>query len=245
MRTDLALRFFLGFLLAVLSLAAFAGQLVVLHSTAPNFRPGQIIDDAKPFHLGAGKSLTVIDGKGKVKKLSGPLAAVPDAGAAGNSTLAASLSRLIGRGQAKPALAVMRGIKPRQRSGGAWSVSLTRSLDLCIRAGGRLSLTSKASRIPRILSIKALPNGPQVSMDWPAGLDRVDWPAGLAATDGGRYQAKISDKRNFTGMAGGVKETELIVHLVPSGLPTDAHRAVWMADHGCIRQAKALLSSLR
>ncbi len=241
----LALEFILGFLLAVVSLAAFAGQLVVIDSTAKNFRPGQIIDDAKPFHLLAGRSVTLIDGNGKVKTLSGPLSAVPGAGAADDSTLVASLSRLIRGGEVTSTIAVMRGVKPKRRSLDAWSVSLTSLVDLCIRADGKLSLKSKPSRIPRILSIKVLPNGPEVSMDWPAGVNRIGWPAGLAAMDGGRYLAKILHKRNIAGMTGRVKETELIVHLVPAGLPTDAHRVVWMAGRGCAGQAKALLADLR
>ncbi len=246
MSMRLALELFLGFLLAAVSLAAFAGQLVVIDSTAPNLRPGQIIDDAKPLQLGAGKSVTLIDGNGEVKTLSGPLSAVPGAGAAGDSTLVASLSRLIGGGQAAAGnLAVMRGIKPDRRSPDAWSVSLTSSLDLCVPAYGKLSLKSKPSRVPRTLSIKVLPDGPEASTDWPAGINRIGWPDGLAAMDGGRYLARIFHKRNIAGMTGKVKETELTVHLVPAGLPTDAHRAVWMAGHGCAKQAKALLAGLR
>ena len=35
------------------------------------------------------------------------------------------------------------------------------------------------------------------------------------------------------------------LHLVPAGLPTDAHRAAWMAKKGCETQAMRLLSRLR
>ena len=46
-------------------------------------------------------------------------------------------------------------------------------------------------------------------------------------------------------MSGRTAETTLIVHLVPAGLPTDAHRAAWMAEIGCMGQARALLAGLR
>jgi len=34
------------------------------------------------------------------------------------------------------------------------------------------------------------------------------------------------------------------ITIVPGTLPTDAHRAAWMADRGCQDQALALLGSL-
>ncbi len=46
-------------------------------------------------------------------------------------------------------------------------------------------------------------------------------------------------------MSGKITETTLVVHRVPGGLPSDAHRAAWMAENGCIGQARALLAGLR
>ena len=60
------------------------------------------------------------------------------------------------------------------------------------------------------------------------------WPNKVPLTDGGRYLAKLSDR---------TRTNELMIHLVHI-LPSDAHRVVWMAERGCIRQAGALLASL-
>ena len=56
----------------------------------------------------------------------------------------------------------------------------------------------------------------------------------MPLTDGGRYLAKLSDRSTVS---------KLMIHLVP-GLPSDAHRVVWMAERGCSRQARALLARL-
>ena len=60
------------------------------------------------------------------------------------------------------------------------------------------------------------------------------WPNKVPLTDGGRYHAKLSDRP---------RNSELIIHLVPI-FPSDAHRVVWMAERGCIRQAGTLLARL-
>ena len=52
--------------------------------------------------------------------------------------------------------------------------------------------------------------------------------------DGGDYRAKLSDRP---------RTSKLMIHLIPV-LPSDAHRVVWMAERGCIRQAGALLARL-
>ncbi len=97
----------------------------------------------------------------------------------------------------------------------------------------------------RILTVKALPDGAEKSVEWPAGSDRIGWPKGLALVDGTRYLVRVSTRKSLAGMIGRATVTTLVVHLVPGGLPSDAHRAAWMADIGCVGQARALLAGLR
>jgi hypothetical protein len=40
----------------------------------------------------------------------------------------------------------------------------------------------------------------------------------------------------------GRRSAKLVLVRVPADLPTDAHSAVWMSEHGCERQAIALLA---
>ncbi len=127
----------------------------------------------------------------------------------------------------------------------AWAVNLVRSVHACVRAGATPVLRREKSRMARILTVKALPDGAQTSVAWPAGSDRIGWPKGLALKDRERYLARIASTKRLAGMSGRTVETTLIVHLVPGGLPTDAHRAAWMAEIGCMGQARALLAGLR
>ena len=46
-------------------------------------------------------------------------------------------------------------------------------------------------------------------------------------------------------MKGSATAAKLTVHRLPAQLPTDAHRAKWMADKGCRPQARRLLAAIR
>ena len=238
---------FLAFLWVAMAQGAFAGQLIVIDSTAPELAPGQVVDGSKVLGIAAGARVTLIAEDGRVTMLKGPFSGRPGAGpsAPGGSGLIDSLSRLVGgRSAASGALGVMRGSRIANPAD-AWTVNLGRSVDVCVRAGATPVLRGKKSRMARILTVKALPDGAGKSVEWPAGRDRIGWPEGLAITDGGRYLVRVSSRKSLAGMSGRTAETTLVTHLVPGGLPSDAHRAAWMADIGCIGQARALLAGLR
>ena len=238
---------FLAFLWGAMAQGAFAGQLIVIDSTAPELVPGQVVDGSKVFGVAAGARVTLIAEDGQVTTLKGPFTGRPGAGpgAPGGSGLMGSLSRLVGGPSAvSGALAVMRGSRGADPAD-AWAVNLVRSVNVCVRAGATPVLRRKKSRMARTLTVKVLPDGAEKSVEWPAGSDRIGWPEGLALTDGGRYLARVSSRKSLAGMSGRTTETTLVAHLVPGGLPSDAHRAAWMADNGCIGQARALLAGLR
>lgn len=62
----------------------------------------------------------------------------------------------------------------------------------------------------------------------------IPWPEKVPVVDGDSYVAKI-----------GRKSAKFVLHQVPDGLASDAHRAVWMAENGCADQARKLIASLR
>ena len=238
---------FLAFLWVAMAEGAFAGQLIVIASTAPELVPGQVVDGSKVLGVAAGARVTLIAEDGQVTTLKGPFTGRPRAGPGvpGGAGLMGSLSRLVGGpSAASGALAVMRGSRGADPAD-AWAVQLVRSVNVCVRAGATPVLRRKKSRMAKLLTVKALPDGAEKSVEWPAGSDRIGWPEGLALTDGGRYLARVSSRKSLAGMSGRTTETTLIVHLVPGGLPSDAHRAAWMAENGCIGQARALLAGLR
>ena len=238
---------FLAFLWVAMAQGAFAGQLIVIDSTAPELVPGQVVDGSKVLDIAAGARVILIAEDGQVTTLKGPFSGRPGAGPGvpGGSGLIGSLSRLVGGpSAASGVLAVMRGSRGADPAD-AWTVNLVRSVHVCVRAGATPVLRRKKSRMAKILTVKAVLGGAEKSVEWPAGSDRIGWPEGLALTDGGRYLARVSSRKSLAGMSGRTTETTLVVHLAPGGLPSDAHRAAWMADVGCIGQARALLAGLR
>ncbi len=62
------------------------------------------------------------------------------------------------------------------------------------------------------------------------------WPPSLPLRDGASYLVQdTATKRLRT----------LTVFVAPAGLPSTAHKAVWMNKKGCRKQAATLLSRLR
>ncbi|MEE8394171.1 MAG: hypothetical protein V3R66_07490 [Rhodospirillales bacterium] len=231
-----AVALFFVFLLTAIPDGAFAGQLVIVDSSAPDLTPGQIVDSSKILTLAEGTHLTAISEDGTVVKLKGPFSGPPGGGkGSGGGGLTASLSKLVGGGSASTSsLGVMRAKKSRIPPG-PWDVNVARSGNHCVKAGEKPSLWRAGKDKAATITIKALGGGGKASRKWSAGDDRAAWPEGIEVRDGGQYLARISGKASAA---------KLIVHVVPAGLPSDAHRAAWMADKGCSSQARALLADL-
>ena len=86
------------------------------------------------------------------------------------------------------------------------------------------------------MSLQQLPGNEKVVVDWPAGTERIPWPQALPIKDDTPYLAAPSWRTS---------NAKIVLFLVPDGLPSDPHRAVWMNNQGCVQQARALLASLR
>ena len=68
----------------------------------------------------------------------------------------------------------------------------------------------------------------------------------MAQGDGSSITCRVTvdDEVEDERTAGGMNAAKVTIRLVPDGLPSDAHKAAWMADQGCESQARALLASL-
>lgn len=215
---------------------AIAGQLVVLESTAPGFKVGQVIDSAKKLSLPAGTRLSVIGGDGTVRALKGPFSGAPGgSGGMADTSLVASLAKLIeDQGSESVSLGVTRAIDSTRPP--VWGVDALRTGDHCVLAGSPSILWRHKSRKPAKLTIRNLADKSKVTVPWPAGASQVPWPTAMPLHDQGDYLLKVSTK---------LSAARLTLHVVPAGLPSDAHRAVWVAERGCRGQARALLAGLR
>ena len=229
----------LGVILFAASSPAWAQDLVVVNSTAPSVKPGQIVKSDAPIDVPAGTSVTLVSESGKILTLQGPHSGPPGlgGGGGGDADLLSSLSGLLSAsGRETASLGTMRAISPPMPPNDPWVINIGRSGDHCVSKGGPVTLWRAKSAKAASLSLKNLNDRSKSKANWPAGARILQWPAGVVLADGARYLARLKGSRTAS---------KLILHLVPGDLPSDAHRAAWMAGMGCVKQARRLLARLR
>ncbi|MBT3907119.1 MAG: hypothetical protein HOB79_10945 [Rhodospirillaceae bacterium] len=219
-----------------------ARQLVVIESSSPTIKNGQILDSAKPLSLGKDVKLTLIADDGQVTKLAGPFSGLPvaksssagGASASGGTRMIAMLSRLVGpKSMDQSSIGTVRsgvGSPPRN----PWAIDVKRRGAHCVKAKSAKFWRTKSRKRAKF-SVLPMPGGPKVKVKWPKRTELLKWPGSVPLTDGAAYKIKIS----------GMPTKTINIHLAPSNLPTPAHGAAWMVGKGCMVQAKSLLKKLK
>jgi len=95
------------------------------------------------------------------------------------------------------------------------------------------------SKTASMLHIKHKSSGKKARVVWPAYQTTLKWPQSLPVIYGETYAVKVKTRQKSP------KFKKLILYQVPTELPTDSHKIVWMVGRGCIPQANLLLASLR
>ncbi|MAF94542.1 MAG: hypothetical protein CMM60_02130 [Rhodospirillaceae bacterium] len=242
---------FIGILLMTAAFSAQAQQLVVITSGAPSLKPGQVVKSGTAIEIPAGASVTLVSETGKTVTLKGPFSGPAKAGGqgggqgdgqgdgkgGGDAKLIASLSGLLsGSGKETGSLGAMRAAAPPKPPSDAWVIDTGKSGDVCVQAKGPVMLWREKAAKARILTLKNLTDKSKSKAEWPAGSATLEWPSKVTIADGARYLLRMKGSR---------AARKLKLHLVPGGLASDAHRAVWMARNGCEKQAMRLLAGLR
>ncbi len=231
--------FVIAAFLALAALPAEAANLVVVASTAPGLAPGQIIHSDDPLEVPNGARVTLVSETGKTLIVPGPHSGPAEngAGPGGNDGLLVSLSGLLsGPNRETASLGTMRAAAPPPSPTDPWVIDTGAWGHHCVPAKGPAVLWRGKAGRPRTLILKNLSDRSKSVTPWPAGAQTLPWPSKTTLGEGDKYLAR---------MKGGRVSSKLVLHLVPEGLPTDAHRAAWMADKGCLRQARRLLARLR
>ncbi len=231
---------FFGLILMILAFSAQAAELVVVASSAPSLKLGQVVNSDAPLDIPEGASVTVVSSSGKTVTLKGPHAgpAGIGGGSSGDDTrLIASLSSLVsGSGKETTSVGVMRAVAPPAPPADPWAIDIGDSGDHCVPAKGSAKLWRANGKRARVLILKNLSDKTKARADWPAGANTLTWPSQVTLSDGVQYLARLKNSNRVR---------RLTVHLVPGDFSSDAHRVAWMADKGCGKQAIRLLTRLR
>lgn len=226
----------LGVAFMVFASFAWAADLVVVASSAPDIKAGRIVDSAAAMEVPAGASVTLVSQSGKAITLKGPHSDPPGGNAAGGGgSLVASLSKMLKGGEETAGVGAMRSAIGAKGPADPWAIDVARSGRHCVAAEGPVKLWRSKERRADVLSLRNVSDKSKAKADWPAGAATIEWPSGIALNDGAYYVARRKDV---------LTASRLEIHLVPAGLPSDAHKAAWMAEKGCVRQARLLLSNL-
>jgi hypothetical protein len=224
-------------LLIATSMPAMASDLVVIDSSAPQYRPGQVLDAAKPVSLAPGAKISVVGQDGRVIKLQGPFSGAPGAGSGkGDPGVVQTLSKLLSGGKAETAaLGTFRGSEGSTAgaAGDIWAVDVMASETYCT-ASGRAPTLWRPDAVRE--STVALEKGDTAALvRFPAGSDAAAWPVQVPVENAARYVIRDAND---------TWSTRFTLVVVPADAGEGASQAAWMAEHGCARQARALIAGL-
>lgn len=220
---------------------AWAAELLVIGSENSDIGEGAIVESEATLRLAPGARLTLIAEDGTVVTLEGPYEGAPlesATDAPAERTLLRALGNLFagGGGRQSTTKGATRGGPAGGAGIGVWTIDTGSQGDACAPAGAPVTLWRAKSERASVLKLTHQNARASVDIDWPAGAATLAWPAELPIVDGADYLVRLT---------GVLVARKLTLHVVPGDLPSEAHRAAWMAERGCLSQARALLSQVR
>jgi len=232
--------------IAYLTNIAYAGDMVIVHSTATEtFPTGQILDSQTPLNLPENAELTFVFETGDVLSLNGPYQGLVEKPESNNTfvdpNLVPTLSSLV-RGDYEPLKKGILRAKSHEIPQSIWQVNLSNNKrHYCVKTTDQVLLwrPKSESKSASRLVIKHKNSGQHIQTMWPAHQSTLIWPKNLPIVYGDTYTVELKNLR------GGSSFKKLVLYQLPQNLPTNSHTVVWMAGKGCIPQANRLLASLR
>jgi hypothetical protein len=215
---------------------AAAEPLIVLKSNADNWRAGTMIDGATVLTLAEGQQLIVLSESGKEMTIAGPYSAAPLPAklAPSGQSLLDSLSPLFtGTSKDETVIGAFRA-PDEDRETLAWTIDAAvlaeRSRIVCRDGDEILRLGRPEDVGSTTVLLERLGSALRAEIIFSGDASAVPWPDVVPTDDRIRYRLTTHNEAS-----------EFAIALLPAGLPTPAHRAAWMADHGCSLQARRLI----
>lgn len=223
------------FVLTLHTVQALASDMVVVSSTSSEISSGQIIRDGTTLELSAGTSVSLISPAGQMHHLEGPFSGIPGQGivTSEDTSIVASLSNLFSNADDKSSdLGAMRAFQS-DNMYEPLSVNVTLAGKQCIPANEHPLLWRPKTSKSTMLFVESMGGSGAAEMEWSSDDRTLKWPPEIALQDGQTYSfyLKTLDVRR-----------EITLVFTPDTFASLPHKAIWMADHGCVRQAKLLLT---
>jgi hypothetical protein len=230
---------FVGVLIAslmILSATANAVQMVVVNSTAPSIVPGIVINEGEELNIPAGNMVKLVSESGEIIRLKGPFAGVPKVGSQTmnhkfSKDLIAYLKAMFANRELDASVIAAVRANRSPIAPNLWWLNISLSGKHCFPTEKPIFIWRSGVKKRTELLIKKS-GGTATKSLWSAGTPTTAWPNSMPLENGVWYSLITSHPR---------KSNMVQLQLLPRDLPTDAHRAVWMAKNGCKRQAMRLL----
>lgn len=228
-------RFFLngvlGAALGILVTGPAMADLVVVRTTAPALKAGQVVASGSKVNLPAGTSAVFLGQDGKAITINGPFDGVPKAGAAGGDpNVVASLSRLLTAGSGDTAsLGVTRGAL----FDDPYGVNIATGVHC--QVSGRPAVINRGKAV-RMTRVTVSGTKGESTVNWGKDDATVNWPAAVGMEDGATYRLIRDDKP---------EPVSITVRVVPPSVKGDAAAAAWMGDHECRAQGLTIIGHMR
>jgi len=218
-----------------------AEELVVFESTGAPYRPGQVIDGAKPLTLEADWKVALIAPDGRIVRLKGPLQRVPlPKESKGNQSMEEIVSRLMkvndtdsgSFGVMRSADSIFNMARKKQWLPDPWLVDVSQSGSYCQQEGQK-TIFWRPDYSKDAMVIVRMDNGRWWDARWTAGKGKMLSPPSMPLVDGKTYEIQVSGVAN-----------DITLHIIPETVSTQAAQAAWMKEKGCKSQLMALLRSM-
>lgn len=229
-------------LLIVLSMSrpVFAGDdLVVVESTDPALTVGSVLS-SDSLTVALGKRVVLIDQGGAMHRISGPhsgtLQTEPAAG--GKRGVVNLLAGLVSDNKVETstlgAVREVAGLEELHVETGLESLYADVEGDQCLNPGVLPDLR-RGDVVEAETARISLVGGGSAEVTWERGDSKTVWPESVALGDGSTYLIR---------RVGASIPGKIILHLVPTTLEEPMDRVLWLTEHGCRSQARAMLDEI-
>jgi len=215
------------------------GEIIILESTAPGLKSGQVLADSARINIPAGKRAQLILPSGRTKTLKGPFSGDVSSLTRSEKSNAGLFKRVMDAvrksGRDDTGFAAVRrlgGSGGMSGSGPSWtSVPADKSGTYCLAKGAPPLIMRPRNISLKKLTLRNRDSNKAATITWNRGQKSVPWPPALLPADNSHYSFKLA----------GRAEKELTFRMMPRDELNDENLLRALDQRGCQKQLAAWL----